>query len=75
MGFSAGMRCTPLTIEVHHRKAIEADLDDNGFQPRIIRIDEGNAVHWRWKDCAIPHQVTLRLCKLLNGFSKKYMDL
>ena len=64
MCFSAGMRCTPLTIEVHHRKAIEADLDDKGFQPRIIRIDEGNAVHWRWKDCAIPHQVNLLLlCK------------
>ena len=55
--FSAGMRCTPLIIEVHKRKAIEADLDDNGFQPRIIRIDEGNAVHWRWKDCSLPHQV------------------
>ncbi len=55
--FSAGMRCTPLIVEVHARKAIEADVDDNGFQPRIIRIDEGNSVHWQWSDCAIPHQV------------------
>ncbi len=51
------MRCTPLTVEVHQRKDIEADVDDNGFQPRIIRIDEGNSVMWRWGECSIPHQV------------------
>lgn len=54
---SAGMRCTPLTVEVHLRKAIEADIDDHGFQPKIIRIDEGNSVHWQWRDCSVPHQV------------------
>ena len=55
---SAGLRCTPLTVEVYPRKDIEADLTDDGFIPHLIRIDEGNTVKWSWWECHGPQHVS-----------------
>ncbi|CAD5112727.1 DgyrCDS1945 [Dimorphilus gyrociliatus] len=55
---SLGIKCTPLTIEVYERTNIEAELGDEGFFPKILRIDEGNTIEWRWKNCLIPHSIT-----------------
>ena len=54
---SAGLRCTPLTIEVYTRKDIEAELTDEGFAPELIRIDEGSSVKWSWSGCQLPHSL------------------
>ena len=54
---SAGVKTTPLTLEVFQRKDVTAKVDDNGFSPKLIRIDEGNAVQWQWSGCAIQHSV------------------
>ena len=51
------MKISPLVIEVHPRKDIEATLSDDGFEPAIIRLDEGNSITWTWKDCQLPHSV------------------
>ena len=55
---SAGVKTTPLTLEVHKRKDILVDVSDRGFTTHVIRIDEGNAVMWKWQSCAIPHTIT-----------------
>ena len=52
---SAGIKCTPLKVEVFPRKEIEVSVTDNGFKPHIVRIDEGNAISWAWSECDIPH--------------------
>ena len=46
-----------MTLEVWPRKDVAAEVGDNGFTPKLIRIDEGNAVHWKWSGCAIQHTV------------------
>lgn len=56
--FSAGIRCTPLIVEVFERKDVEAELNDQGFAPKIIRVDESSGVIWRWSGCSLPHTVT-----------------
>ena len=56
--FSAGIRCTPVTITVFPRKEIQATVTDEGFSPKIIRMDEGNRVMFRWADCDVPHTVS-----------------
>jgi len=55
---SAGLKVTPLTIGVYPRKAVEAELTDDGFIPPLIRIDEGNAVNWIWASCGIPRTIS-----------------
>ena len=54
---SDGLKCTPLTIEVYPRKDIESTLTDEGFEPKIIRVDEGNSVRWSWSGCEQPHSI------------------
>ena len=55
---SAGIKTSPLTLEVHKRKDVLADVTDRGFSPHLVRIDEGNAVLWKWDACSIPHTVS-----------------
>ncbi|ELT90741.1 hypothetical protein CAPTEDRAFT_219540 [Capitella teleta] len=54
---SAGLRVTPLTVEVFERKDIKCNVSDAGFEPKIIRVDEGNFVHWSWAQCSVPRSV------------------
>ncbi|KAK2161586.1 hypothetical protein LSH36_114g03026, partial [Paralvinella palmiformis] len=52
-----GLRCTPLTVEVYPHKDVEAELTDDGFSPKLIRIDEGSSVKWMWSGCSVPHSL------------------
>lgn len=55
---SQGVKCEPLVIEVHPRRDVESIVTDTGFEPHLIRLDEGNAVKWTWNDCERPHKIT-----------------
>ena len=55
---SSGMKCTPLTIEVFARKSVQCQVSDDGFSPRMVRLDEGNRVDWSWSSCSVGHTVT-----------------
>ena len=54
---SAGIRCTPLTITVVERKELVAEVSDEGFHPKLMRVDERNSILWQWKNCSVPHNV------------------
>ncbi|XP_012935394.1 uncharacterized protein LOC101845075 isoform X2 [Aplysia californica] len=51
------IRCTPFIVNVKRRADLHADVADDGFNPRIICIDQGHAVRWTWKACNTPHTV------------------
>jgi plastocyanin len=55
---SGGHRITPLTVIVDPRKDVEVEVSDAGFKPKIIRLDEGNAINWSWNECERPHSIT-----------------
>jgi len=54
---SGGLRCTPVTVIVDPKKDIEAELNDKGFKPPVIRIDEGTAIQWKWSGCEVTHTI------------------
>ncbi|ESN90998.1 hypothetical protein HELRODRAFT_182343 [Helobdella robusta] len=65
----------PLRVEVHGRKAVEAKISALGFEPGIIRLDEGNAITWEWRDSEVPLSVVegsydLKECKLVQYKSR-----
>ncbi|XP_048739977.2 uncharacterized protein LOC125654190 isoform X5 [Ostrea edulis] len=51
------IRCTPLTVIVRRRLPLRAEVTDEGFNPKIIAIEQGDTVEWSWKDCSVPHSV------------------
>ena len=54
---SAGKRVNPLTVLVDPRKDVEVIVSDEGFKPKVVRIDEGNAINWSWFECGRTHSV------------------
>ena len=42
---------------MYARKDVEVTLSDEGFSPKIVRIDEGNTVEWSWKNCSVAHSI------------------
>lgn len=55
--FRTGIRCTPLNVVVKRRVDLLADVNDDGFNPKIIYIDQGHSIKWQWKQCTVPHSV------------------
>lgn len=42
---------------VRRRLPLRAEVTDEGFNPKIIAIEQGDTVEWSWKDCSVPHSV------------------
>jgi len=55
---SGGLRCVPVTVIVDEKRDVEAELNDNGFKPPVIRIDEGTAIQWKWSGCDVARVIT-----------------
>jgi len=47
-----------VTVSVDPKRDIEAELNDKGFKPPVIRIDEGTAIQWKWSGCEVAHIIT-----------------
>lgn len=72
--FSDGIKrkTTPLKVTVSPRPHYDVKITDNGFQMKIITIDEGNTINFTWRDCGIPHSIIpLEFCDQHCGFVQK----
>ena len=44
-------------IKVIEEQPISLAITDDGFLPKIIRIDEGTSLKWSWNKLSLPHSI------------------
>ncbi len=49
--------CPPIRIKVLDEQPIALLVNDDGFLPKVIRIDEGSTLKWSWTKLAYPHSI------------------
>ena len=47
----------PLKIKVVEEKPISLLINDDGFLPKIVQIEEGTLLKWSWSKLAFPHSI------------------
>jgi hypothetical protein len=47
----------PIRITVTEEQPIPLLVNDDGFMPKVIQVDEGASVKWSWSKSTIPHSI------------------
>jgi hypothetical protein len=47
----------PLRVQVLEEQPISLLINDDGFLPKIIRVEEGSTLKWTWNKLAYPHSI------------------
>ncbi|CAF0781764.1 unnamed protein product [Brachionus calyciflorus] len=66
----------PCKVKVVHEVPLNASIADDGFHPKIIKIDEGQSIKWSWSKLSVPITIfESSVCESHYELQKKTKDL